>query len=406
MAGQPHGITLPEPAPLARHYRLDPNTVYLNHGSFGACADAVIEAQAAHRDRVERDAVRFYVDDLWALMDRSRAALAPVVGTDTEGLVFVANATTGVTTALHNIDLAGGLKPGDEILTTTHEYTACLNNCRAYARRWDATVVNAAVPWPVPDEAAVLDAVLSKVTARTRLAMVSLVTSATGVRLPVQKIIAALNDRGIDTILDAAHGPGCIPMRVDAWGAAWTTGNCHKWLGAPKGSAFLHARQDKRDGFRPLVLSNDAERLTEACARTNRPAFHHEFDYAGTDDATAKLTIADACEFLNGVMPGGIDVVMAHNHTVCVRARDLLCDAVGTEPPVPDSMLGPMAAFELPQGSPDAHTVKDRLYDEWRIQIPVWNTPSGRTVVRLSVQIYNSDAQYAYLADALKAILG
>jgi isopenicillin-N epimerase len=392
---------IPAPSAEAAHFRLDPSIVYLNHGSFGACPNRVMQAQAEHRDRVEADAVRFYVDDLWPMMDRSRRALAPIAGCEEQDLVFVDNATTAVTTVLRNLDLG----PGDEILTTAHEYTACLNNAREHARRAGASVVVADLPWPMPDEDAAYDSVMSHATENTRVALISLVTSATGIRLPVERLITDLHARGIDTILDAAHGPGCVPLQVDRWNAAWTTGNCHKWLFAPKGSAFLHVRRDKQEGFRPLVLSNDAERLATAALRTNRPIWQHEFDYCGTDDMTAKLSVADACEFINTVLPGGLGAVIEQNRSMCLRSRDLLCGVMGTMPPVPDSMLGPMAALELPDRAPDAQTVKARLYNEWRVQIPVWDTPSGRTVVRLSSQIYNSDEQYAYLAQSLAAVI-
>lgn len=392
---------IPEPSAFARDFRLDPSIVYLNHGSFGACPVPVQEAQRRHRDRVESDAVRFYVDDLWGLMDRSRGALAPVVGCDTRDLVFVHNATTGVATVLHNLDL----RAGDEILVTSNEYTACVNNCRAVAARAGAKVVPANLPWPMPGPDAAFDAVMAGVTDRTRVAMISLMTSATGMRLPAERLISALKERGVETILDAAHGPGCVPMDLDAWKPAWATGNCHKWLCSPKGAAFLFVRRDLQDGFRPLVLSNDAERLDAAAARTGRPHLHHEFDYAGTDDVSAYLTVADAAAYLSGVMDGGISAVMAANHALCMRGRDIVCEALGIEPPVLESMLGPMATLTLPAGAPDADTLKARLYDEWRIQIPVWGTPGGTTSVRLSAQIYNSVAQYRYLGEALRAEL-
>lgn len=387
----------PAPSPLSTHFRIDPGTVYLNHGSFGAIPTPVVDAQARWRDRIEADAVRFYVDDIWGLMDRSRDALAPVIGARAGDLVFVANATTGVTTVLHNLRLG----PGDEILITGHEYAACANNCRAVASARGAAVVTAPLAWPVPSPDAVFDAVMGAVTPRTRIAMFSLMTSATGMRLPAERLIAALAERGIETILDAAHGPGCVPMDLDAWGAAYATGNCHKWLCSPKGAAFLHVRRDKQGGFRPLVLSNDAERLDTAAARTKRPRFHHEFDYAGTEDPTAKLAVADSIGFLEGLIPGGIDAIMAHNRALCLQARDTVCTAIGATPPVPDAMLGPMATITLPAGAPAPQALKDRLYDRWRIQIPVWGTPGGTTALRLSAQVYNTLGQYEYLAHAL-----
>ncbi|MCC5822234.1 MAG: aminotransferase class V-fold PLP-dependent enzyme [Phycisphaerales bacterium] len=392
---------LPAPSDLARHFRLDPGVVHLNHGSFGACPTPVLDAQARHRDQVEADGVRFFVHDAWPLLDRARAALAPIVGADPANLAFVANATTGVTTALHNIPLG----PGDEILVTGAEYTACVNNCRAAARRAGASVVTADLPWPAPGPDAVADALLSKVTARTRVVMLSLVASSTGLRLPVERILPALRNRGVITILDAAHGPGCVPMRLRDWAPDFATGNAHKWLCAPKGSAFLYVAPEHQAGFRPLVLSNDAERLEEAAARTGRSPWQHELDYAGTDDPSAKIAIADAAAFLAGLFPGGLDAVMDHNHALCRKGRDIVCARLGLDPSAPDAMTGPMAALILP-GVTDPMALWDRLYHHWRIQIPVWPTPGGTVSLRLSAQVYNTPAQYEYLAKALAHELG
>ena len=392
--------TIPAPSEYATHFGIDPDLVYLNHGSFGACPGRVIEAQIAHRARLEHDAVRFYVHDLWPAMDRSRSALAPVVGCAPEDLVFVPNATTGVTTALNNLRTT----LGDEIVVTNLEYTACKNNVLRHAQQRGATVRIADIPWPITSEDQIIDAIMNAVTERTKLVMFSLVTSATGIVFPASRLITALKARGVETLLDAAHGPGCIPMHIDDWGAAYTTGNCHKWLCAPKGTAFLHVRRDLQEGFRPLVLSNDAERINEACAQTGRSAFNHEFDYAGTDDATGRMTIADAVETLQTLFPGGIDAIMAHNQMLCIEARAMLCESLGVSPPCPESMIGPIATIPLPSGSPDAPAVKHTLMEDWKIQIPVWGTPSG-TAIRISAQIYNSPAQYAYLREALGSLV-
>lgn len=389
----------PSPSEYAHHFGIDPDLVYLNHGSFGACPKQVLDAQDDHRARIERDAVRFYVHDLWPAMDRSRNALAPVVGCAPEDLVFVPNATTGVAAVLNNLRTT----LGDEIVVTNLEYTACLNNVHRHAAQRGATVRVAVIPWPIESEDQIVDAIMSTVTVRTKLVMFSLITSATGVIFPAKRLIAELNARGIDTLLDAAHGPGCIPMHIDDWGAAYTTGNGHKWLCSPKGTAFLHVRKDLQENFRPLVLSNDAEQLDIACARTNRSAFNHEFDYAGTDNATGRMTIADAIDTLNTVFPGGIDAIMAHNRVLCLDARRMLCDALHVSAPCPESMIGPIATIPLPAGSPDAPTLKAALMDDWKIQIPVWGTPGG-TAIRISAQIYNTPAQYEYLAEALRSL--
>ena len=392
---------LPEPPEDARHFVIDPGVVYLNHGSFGACPEPVLRAQDAHRRRAERELVRFYTQDAWTLLDRSRAALGRVVGADPADLVFVRNATTGVATVLANLAPA----PGDELLTTTLEYPACEHNLRAAADRAGASVVFAEIPWPIGSEDAVVEAVLDRVTDRTRLCMLSLVTSATGVRMPIERLVPALRDRGVRVLLDAAHGPGCLPMDLTAWGADYATGNAHKWLCAPKGAAFLHVRPEHQDGFRPLVLSNDARRLPEASAATGRSAFNHAFDYAGTDDISPFLTIADAIGWLDTTFPGGLGALMDRNHALAIDGRDAVLTALGLSPPVPDAMLGPMAAITLDRPDAEAPAIKRRLMDEHAIEIPVWGAPGGRVGVRLSAQMYNSPAQYAYLARALGSVL-
>lgn len=393
--------TLPTASEYAHHFGIDPDLVYLNHGSFGACPKQVLDAQSTHRARIERDAVRFYVHDLWSAMDRSRDALAPVVGCAPEDLVFVNNATSGVATVLSNLRTT----LGDEIVVTNLEYTACNNNILRHAEQRGASVKFAQIPWPIESENQIVDAIMEQLSVRTKLVMFSLITSATGVVFPAERLIRELKERGIETLLDAAHGPGCIPMHIDQWGAAYTTGNGHKWLCSPKGTAFLHVRKDLQEDFRPLVLSNDAQQLEIASAKTDRSAFNHEFDYAGTDDASGRMTIADAIDTLSSIFPGGIDAIMAHNHKLCLDARAMLCDALDVPAPCPESMIGPLATIPLPAGAPDAPALKAALLDDWKIQIPVWGTPSG-TAIRISAQIYNSSAQYEYLARALREICG
>jgi len=395
-------IALPKPAPIFDQFVIDPSVVFLNHGSFGACPKAVLDAQSAHRLAAERELVRFYLHDAWGKIDRSRSALASVVGCASEDLVFVHNATTGVATVLDNLKL----NSGDELLITNCEYPACINNFKRTAQRSGAKVVIADLPWPIESEDQVVDSIMSKVTDRTRIVLLSLITSSTGIRLPAERLITELKSRGIETILDAAHGCGCVPMDIDGWGAAYTTGNAHKWLCAPKGAAFLHVREDLQEGFTPLIVSIDGGHLEQAAERSGRSPFNHAFDYVGTDDVSAYLTIADAIEWLESTMDGGIDGLMTRNRELCLKARDLICEALGATPPVPDSMLGPLSTIDIPAGNKTAAEVKDRLETEYRIQIPIWGTPAGTIAVRISPQAYNSIEQYEYLAGALKNILG
>ncbi len=387
-------------------WRLDPEVTFLNHGSYGACPAAVLEAQADLRDRLESEPVRFLSGELPSLLAEARASVGRFLGADPEGLAFVPNATTGVNTVLQSLRF----EPGDELLTDDHEYNATINTMRAIAARDGARVVVAPIPFPIasPDEA--LAAILAAVTERTRLLMVSHVTSPTALILPVADLVAEMDRRGIDTLVDAAHAPGMVPVDVAALGAAYWTGNGHKWLCGPKGTAVLWVREDRRDRIHPLVVSHGAN---EPLA--GRTRFRHEFDWVGTSDPTGYLALPAAIDWMGRcAVPdgGGWPAVMAANHALALQGRDIVTAALGIEAPAPDAMLGSMAALPL-AGVPDeaaATALGAALESEDRIQVPIGPWPvraaqregvAPQILFRISAQRYNEPADYERLADAL-----
>ncbi|MEO5885072.1 MAG: aminotransferase class V-fold PLP-dependent enzyme, partial [Candidatus Limnocylindrales bacterium] len=341
-------------------------------GSFGACPEPVQAVQHALRERLERQPVLFLDRDLPGLLDDARQRVGAFLGADPDGLAFTPNATTGVNAVLRSLRF----EPGDELLTDDHEYNATINTMRAVAARDGAAVVVAPLPFPSagPDE--VVEAVLSHVTPRTRLLVVSHVTSPTALVLPVERLVRELDARGIDTLVDGAHAPGMLPLALDTLGAAYYTGNGHKWLCGPKGSAFLWVRADRRAAIHPTITSHGAND-----PRTDRSRYRLEFDWVGTTDPTAALALPAAIDFIARLAPGGWPAVMAANHASALHASRRLVQSLGSAAPAPDSMIGAMAAVRVPGPSTDAHALEIKRHLEAdRIEIPVvpWPVRAGR----------------------------
>lgn len=378
---------------LARHWDLDPDCTFLNHGSFGATPRAVLAAQSRYRAQMESQPVRFFAREYEALLDAARCALGRFVGASPAGLAMIPNATQGVNAVLASLDLGAG----DEVLTLDHEYNASANALRFHAARRGARVVVAPLPFPISSAQEVLSALDAHVTARTRLLLVDHVTSPTALVLPIAEIVARFEARGISVLVDGAHAPGMVPLDLDALGASYYTGNLHKWVCAPKGAAFLHVREDRRDRVRPLSISHGAN-----SARRDRSRFHLEFDWTGTHDPTAVLAVPDAIAFMGALLPGGWDALREANRALALLARDMLCDHLSIAPPAPDAMIGSMAAVPLRVAPERADALHDTLLDAHRIEVPVipWSSPRG-SFLRVSAQRHNRPAHYQALIEAL-----
>ena len=234
----------PNRSELSKHWDLDPNIVFLNHGSFGACPREILDFQTQLRQKLERDPVKFMETEARELWAEALNTLSNFINADPEGMAFVTNATSGVNTVLKSLDL----QPRDEILVPDHSYQACWNSVDFVTKKTGAKTVVVPLPFPVENDRQVIDTILSHTTPKSRLALIDTVTSPTGLLMPFEALINELQSRDIDVLLDAAHGPGIVPLNIKDLNPAYATGNAHKWLCTPKAQhsfTFVRIEENK-----------------------------------------------------------------------------------------------------------------------------------------------------------------
>jgi isopenicillin-N epimerase len=351
--------------------------VFLNHGSFGACPRPVFETYQAWQLELERQPVEFLARERRypSLVDEARTRLAEYLRADVDDLVFVPNASSGINAVARSIRL----DPGDEVLATDQEYGGmdmlwrfvCAQGGAAYVQR----------PW---------DELAGAIGPRTRVLFVSHVEYQTGIVRPVGELCRLARERGVLTVVDGAHAPGQIPLDLEALGVDVYAGNCHKWLCSPKGAGFLHVRPELHALFVPAVVSWDWEE-GEGFAGRQR--------WQGTRDPAAVLSVPAAIDFQE---EHGWEGVRARCHDLAEQARRRLAALTGLEPIVPEGSFMQMVGAPLPQC--DVDEVKRRLYDEHRVEVPVWQSERG-PLIRVSIQGYNDSADVDTLVSALGAIL-
>ena len=383
----------------SKHWSLEQSRLFLNHGSFGACPDFVIAEQRKWQELMEQEPVRFFEELMPGLLQSSRQALGKFLHCSPEDLAFVSNATSGVNTVLRSLQF----ERGDEILVPNHAYQACRNSIDFVARRWGAKVVEVNIPFPIEGPQTVIGLMKSAYTSKTKLVMIDTVTSPTGLLMPFEELTAYFESRGVEVLLDAAHGIGMIPLNLVTLGASYVTSNCHKWLCAPKGTAFLYVREDKQKKIQPLTISHG-----HTYPLGERTRFRHEFDWTGTQDISGWCALPAVIEGMADLVDGGWEGIMQHNHELAIQGRDILCDRLGIEQPCPNEMIACISTIKLPgeilpkEKMHEPDPLHHILSEKYNIQVPVWTWPSpaGR-YLRISAQLYNSIEQYERLADAL-----
>lgn len=386
--------------PYKNLFLLNEGVIFLNHGSFGACPRPVFEAYQTWQRKLESQPVQFFRQDYPEYDRHARQVLANELHANPDDLVFMPNATYGVNVVAHSLSDHPGspLRPGDEILTTDHEYGAC-NHAWEYAcRKTGAKYIYQPIPFPVTSEQEVLERFWQGVTSRTRVIYLSHITSPTALRLPVEDICQRARQAGILTVIDGAHAPGQICVDLTAIGADFYTGNCHKWMMAPKGSAFLYARPDVQPLIEPLVVGWGWNPDT---SKVQGSKYYSYLQWTGTKDPAAALSVPVAIQFAH---EHNWESVRRQCHNLLRQTIQRLCDLSGLPPlyPLDSAFYRQMGIAPLPAGV-NLDALRARLYADFHIEIPIieWNE---QAFLRISVQGYNSPEDLDALVEAMKTL--
>ncbi len=368
---------------------LEPDFLTLNHGSYGATPRAVLAAQDRWRKQMEAQPTRFFFLELPTALREAAATLARFLGAQAEDVVFVPNATTGANAVLRSLRL----EAGDEVLHASHVYNAVRNTLIYVAEQAGARVVSAEVPFPRPQAETILKNIEQAITGRTRIAVIDHITSPSGLVLPVHEIVRLCHAAGVPVLVDGAHGPGQVALDLPAIDADWYVGTCHKWLSAPKGCGFLHARADRRADLHPVTISHGYG-----------GGFTAEFDWTGTTDPSAYLSLPAALAFFERL--GGA-ALMARNRQLAAEATSLLASALRTEIGAVPEMAGSMGLVRLPLGLDPTRSQAVRIRQALqavRVDSPV-HPLAGALWLRLSAYAYNEIDDYERLAELLPTVL-
>ncbi len=383
-------------------WHLDPNLNFLNHGSFGACPKDILAKQDQYRQQLEHSPIHFMLRQLPEQLHENKVALAAFLHCQAEDLCFVINATQGVQTAINAL----ALKPGDEIVYSSHIYGACKNQLLVLSQQKGVILKEAHYELLGCDDQQIINAFTAQFNEKTKAFLIDHISSPTALIHPVQALCTLAKARGIISIVDGAHAPGQIPLNLKEINADFYTGNCHKWLCTPKGCAFLWVNPSHQEGLLPTVISHGY--LAPTSQRMQQM-----FDWTGTQDFSPYLCIKDSIQWLSQWHPQGIPGLMQVHHALMLQGRDLLVKALGlAQAPVGDHILGAMASLPLPDEKqvipvPFGQPIPlQTMLFERGIEIPVIPWPQRpKRLIRISAFSHNRLEEYQQLCEALKVCL-
>ncbi len=378
---------------LERLFLLDPDVIFLNHGSFGATPRRVLEVYQEWQRRLERQPVEFLVNELPDYLAEARQLLGNYISAGRDDVVYVPNATFALNVIGRSLDLG----PNDEVLTTDHEYGACDNVWRFLSQKRGYSYKHQPITFPVESNEVIIDQFWQGVTSQTKVIFLSHITSPTALRLPVTEICQLATERGILTVIDGAHAPGQIPVDVEAIGADFYFGNAHKWMCSPKGAGFLFTQLDKQYLIEPLVIGWGWGEDREVTFGSD---YLDYMQWLGTNDLAAYLAVPAAIEFHEA---NDWTTVRQECHKLLKEAIHEVSNLTDIPPCYPDSSdYCQMAVARLPQIN-NLTGFKDRLYNDFRVEIPCiqWQ---DQQFIRISIQGYNTRSDVDSLIEALRTL--
>ena len=374
---------------LKDYFLLDPEIIFLNHGSYGSCPEPVFTDYQKWQRNIEKQPVDFFTKQLYSYLKDSRVSMSSFIGCEEDSILFFPNPTTAVSNIIHSLKL----EPSDEILMTNHEYGALIRALCSMSNKTGVRIVQQEIPIPLVSKEKFKNDFWSGVSDKTKVIFISHITSPTALILPIKEIIQMAKSRGILTIVDGAHVPGHIPLNINDLGCDFYTGALHKWLCMPKGTTFLYVKKAHQNWVSPIVKSWGDE--GEDPGPSN---FLKEFQWQGTNDLSSFLTVPSAINFYNKHIK--------QNKNDCFllasEASSKFNQILGTNRIYEGgNWIGQMVAHPLPKNAPE--DLKDILLKDFKIEIPIfkWN---GIRLIRASFQIYNDKKDLDSIVNALSSI--
>jgi isopenicillin-N epimerase len=380
------------PHPMLRdQFLLRPDITYLNFGSFGACPRPIFESYQQFQLELEQEPVQFITQTGLRYIQESKQALGDYLDADADDLILVTNPSYAVNIIAKSLDL----KAGDEVLATEWEYGACDRTWQYYCDKSGARYIKQPIRLPLESEEDFVEQFLAGITPMTKLIFISHITSSTEIRFPVESVVAAAKERGIMTFVDGAHAPAQVPLSLRELGADIYTGACHKWMMTPNGSSFLYVRKEFQTVFDPLVISWGY--------KADHPSHSLYQDYhqqQGTRDFSAFCCIPAAIDFMK---EHEWEIVSSDCGKIVLDNAMRFCELLETKPLVPLNDYFVRQMFSIPIKTQEPEKLKARLFDEYKIEIPVMRT-GDRVFIRYSIQAFNNSEDLDRLEGSLKGI--